>query len=271
MRLTQFAANGIRGIALWLAGCLLVAGLSVATGRADEAPPIAVAANLQAAMEEIATAFAADTGLSVRLVTGSSGNFVRQIRQGAPFELFFSADEGYVRDLAADGFTRDEGMLYGLGRIVLIVPHGSPLKADGTLEDLSSALADGRLTRFSIANPEHAPYGVAAEQALKHQHLWDALQTKLVLGENVSQAVQFAVSGNAQGGIVAYSLALSPEVAARADHALIPEDWHQPLNQRMVLLKGAGSTAERFYSYVQSPPARAIFRKFGYLLPGEGS
>ena len=252
------------------AGLALLAGLALAgpAGAADT-PPIAVAANLQDAMTELVEAFEADTGLSVKPTFGSSGNFARQIRQGAPFELFFSADEAYVDDLADDGFTRDAGALYGVGRIVLILPKGSPLAADGSLDDLAAALKDGRLKRFAIASPAHAPYGRAAEEALGHKGLWDRLQSKLVLGENVSQAAQFAVSANAQGGIVAYSLALSPNVAARSDHALIPANWHAPLNQRMVLLNGAGETAERFHAYVQTPPARAIFRKYGYLLPDE--
>ena len=251
---------------------LTVAALLAGPGsaRAGKAPPIAVAANLQVAMEEIAEAFEADTGETLKLTFGSSGNFARQIRQGAPFELFFSADEQYVRDLAGDGFTGDEGALYGIGRIVLVVPKtGSPLKADGSLGDLKSAIAEGRVSRFAIASPEHAPYGLAAKQALQHGGLWESLQPHIVLGENVSQTALFATSGNAEGGIIAYSLALSPNVMTIADHALIPADWHAPLNQRMVLLKDAGPVAERFYAYVQTPPARAIFRKYGYVLPGE--
>lgn len=265
-RVLGAAAGGLSVLTV-LSG-LAVSGLAGQV-RAEDAPPIAVAANLQAAMEEIADAFTAETGLEPRLTFGSSGNFAAQIRQGAPFELFFSADERYVLDLARDGFTRDEGMLYGSGRIVLIVPKGSSLKADGNLDDLKAAIADGRLSRFAIANPEHAPYGQAAQQALQHAGLWEAIQPKLVLGENVSQTALFATSGNAQGGIVAYSLALSPKVMPVADHALIAADWHAPLNQRMALLKDAGPTAERFYSFVQSPPARAIFRRYGYALPGE--
>jgi molybdate transport system substrate-binding protein len=202
---------------------------------------------------------------------GSSGNFARQIRQGAPFQMYLSADENYVLDLARDGFTRDEGTLYAVGRIVIITPHGSPLKADGSLEDLKAALADGRLTKFAIANPEHAPYGKRAEEALRHQGLWDAVRPKLVLGENVSQAAQFATSANAQGGIIAYALALSPKLSALGRYELIPADWHSPLRQRMVLLKNAGPVAERFYDYVQQQAARAIFRKYGFVLPGEQS
>lgn len=123
------------------------------------------------------------------------------------------------------------------GRIVIAVPNGSILTADGSLESLRAALAEGKITRFAIANPEHAPYGKRAEDALKHAGLWDAIQPHLILGENVSQAGQFALSGNAEGGIIAYSLALAPELAAQGSHALIPADWHEPLLQRMVLLK----------------------------------
>ena len=238
---------------------------------ADKPPVVAGAADLQFALEEIAKVFTADTGLSVRLSMGSSGNFARQIRQGAPFQMYLSADENYVLDLARDGFTRDEGALYAVGRIVIIAPHGSPLKADRSLEDLKAALADERLTKFAIASPEHAPYGKRAEEALRHQGLWDTIRPKLVLGENVSQAAQFATSANAQGGIIAYSLALAPKLSALGRYALIPADWHSPLRQRMVLLKNAGPVAERFYAYVQQPAARAIFRKFGFVLPGEHS
>lgn len=245
--------------------------LAAAPVRAEDSPVIAAAADLQFAIRDIAEAFKAETGEEVRLSMGSSGNFARQIRQGAPFQIYMSADEQYVLDLARDGFTRDEGDLYAVGRIVLMIPHGSPLKADGTLEDLRAGLSEGRVTRFAIANPDHAPYGRAARQALVGQDLWEAVQPTLVLGENVSQATQFATSANAQGGIIAYSLALSPQVSARGTFELIPEAWHAPLRQRMVLLSNAGPIAERFYEYVQQPAARAIFRKYGFVLPGEAS
>jgi molybdate transport system substrate-binding protein len=239
------------------------------TARAGPPPLIAAASDLQFALEEVAGAFQADTGLSVSLAMGSSGNFARQIRQGAPFQIFLSADEDYVLDLARDGFTRDEGVLYAIGRIVLLVPRGSPLAADASLADLAAALADGRLTRFAIANPEHAPYGRRAQEALRHAGLWEAIRPRLVYGENVSQAAQFATSGNAQGGIVAYSLALAPRVAALGAHVVIDEAWHSPLRQRMALLRDAGPVAERFFGYLQEPPARAILRRYGFLLPGE--
>jgi molybdate transport system substrate-binding protein len=230
---------------------------------------VAAASDLQFALKDVAGAFLADTGQSVVLSFGSSGNFARQIRQGAPFQMYLSADESYVLDLVRDGFTRDEGLLYGVGRIVVIAAHGSAVKADGLLNDLAAALDDGRLVRFAIANLDHAPYGKRAEEALRHRGLWGKIQPKLVLGENVSQAAQFATSSNAQGGIIAYSLALSPMLSKLGAFALIPEGWHEPLRQRMVLLNNAGPVAERFYAYVQEPAARAIFHKYGFVMPGE--
>lgn len=259
-----------RRVAAWLLGGILLLGLASAS-RADAPPLVAAAADLQFALSEVAQAFRERTGEEVKLTFGSSGNFARQIREGAPFQLYLSADERYVLDLARDGLVRDEGELYAIGRLVLKVPTGSPLKADGTLEDLRAAIADGRLRRFAIANPEHAPYGRRAEEALRHAGLWDVIQPFLVFGENVSQATQFATSGNAQGGIVAYSLALAPEVAKLGHHALIPADWHEPLRQRMALLKDAGPVAERFYRFVQEPESRAILIRFGFVLPGEAA
>jgi molybdate transport system substrate-binding protein len=250
---------------------LSLSGIALRPGMAEEPPVIAGAADLKFALEEVAAAFRRDTGGEVRLAFGSSGNFYRQIRQGAPFQMFLSADEQFALDLARKGFALDEGMLFAVGRIVVLVPHGSPLKADGTLADLRAALADGRVEKFAIANPEHAPYGRRAEEALRHAGLWEQIEDKLVLGENVAQAAQFATSGATQGGIVAYSLALSPEISELGSYALIPQDWHEPLRQRMVLLRGAGETARRFHAYVQEPAARAIFRRFGFVLPGESS
>jgi molybdate transport system substrate-binding protein len=260
-----------RRIALALLLGLSLGGIAPRPGAAEEPPVVAAAADLKFALEEVAKAFRADTGAEVRLAFGSSGNFYRQIQQGGPFQVFLSADEQFVLDLANKGHTLDEGALYAVGRIVVMVPHGSPLKADGTLADLRAALAEGRVEKFAIANPEHAPYGRRAEEALRHAGLWEQVKDKLVLGENVAQATLFTTSGAAQGGIVAYSLALSPEVSRLGSFALIPQDWHEPLRQRMVLLKGAGETARRFYAYVQEPAARAIFRRFGFVLPGESS
>ena len=242
--------------------CSLVPIMSLA-----ETANVAAASNMQFALQEIAARYQKDRGHSLRLVFGSSGNLYRQISQGAPFQLFLSADEAYVQQLAAAGKTLDEGVLYGLGRIALMAPKGASLTLGGELQGLTAALAEGQIKKFAIANPEHAPYGRAAEQALQHAGLWDALQGKLVLGENIAQAAQFATSGNAQGGIIAYSLALAPSLAARGEWALIPQDWHQPLRQRMVLLNKANATSEAFYRYLQEPAARAIMADYGFTLP----
>lgn len=244
--------------------------LSAPLAARDGAPVVAAAADLQFAIADLVTAFQAETGQEVRVSLGSTGNFARQIREGAPFELFMAADESFVLDLARDGFTRDEGALYALGRIALIVPRSGVLAADGTLADLGQALADGRVTRFAIANPEHAPYGMRAREALEHTGLWEGIVPRLVQGENVAQAAQFALSGNAQGGIVAYSLALAPQVAAMGDHALIPAEWHAPLLQRMALMPEAGPVAVAFYDYILSEEGRGIMERHGFTLPGDG-
>lgn len=250
---------------------LLLAYAAPVPAAAQSAPTVAAASDLKFALEEIAAKFKAESGRDIRLTFGSSGNFTTQLLQGAPFEIFLSADEGYVFQLADAGKTADRGVLYAEGRIVLFAPKGSPLNPDAGFKDLRKALADGRIQRFAIANPEHAPYGRAAEQAMKGQGLWDAVLPKLVLGENVSQAAQFAASGSTQGGIFAYSLVLAPAVGGLGRYVLIPSEWHAPLRQRMVLMKSAGETARAFYRFVQEPAARALFRQYGFVLPGEAS
>jgi len=250
--------------AAMLAGILLGPSAIAATE-----PPIAAAADLNAALPEVAALFQKATGETVKLTFGSSGNFAQQIQNGAPFEVFLSADEGYVRTLAAAGKTDGEGTLYAIGRIGVFQPKGSAIRADGQLKDLGAAVRDGRLQKFAIANPEHAPYGRAAQEALTHAGLWSAIQPKLVLGENVAQATQFATSGSAQGGIIPLSLALTPQVAAAGSFALIPADWYKPLRQRAVLIKGAGETARAFYAFLQTPPARAVFKRYGFVASRE--
>lgn len=255
---------------LWMVAVLLLmlSGLAQAQPVSD-VPAIAAASDLQFALEDIATRFRADTKLDVKLVFGSSGNFFRQIEQGAPFQLFMSADEGFIFKLADLGRTEDRGALYAVGRIVLFAPHRSSFKPDAQMEGLNSALSGDRIKRFAIANPEHAPYGRAAEQALRKLGPWASLQPKLVLGENVSQAAQFATAGSADGGIFAYSLALSPAVSKLGTYVLIPAETHDPLRQRMVLVRGAHSTARTFYGYLQQSAAREIFKRYGFVLPGE--
>lgn len=251
---------------LLLLACTIVLGAAPAWAAE---PLIAAASDLKFALEEIAGTYQKETGRSVRLTMGSSGTFATQIRNGAPFQMFLSADEDFVLKLHADGFAKDDGVLYGIGRIVLIAPPDSGLKVDGELKGLGEALRNGGIKRFAIADPEHAPYGRRAEEALRYAKLWDLIKPRLVLGENISQATQFATSGSAQGGIVALSLVMAPQMASMGRYALIPESWHQPLRQRMVLLKGADAATEAFYRYMQQPTARAIMRRYGFSLPDE--
>lgn len=240
--------------------------------RPSDPPPrplVAAASDLKFALDDVIAQFARDTGIKVRVTYGASGNLSRQIVQGAPYELFLSADEGYALALADRGLTRDRGELYAMGRIVLFVHTGSPLQADPQLEHLASRLADRTAGRLAIANPEHAPYGRAAEQVLRSLGLWEAARSHLVLGENVAQAAQFARSGNADGGIIAHSLALAPQMRARGSFALLPDSLHAPLRHRMVLLQAASPEAERFYDYLKSAAARSTLARYGFELPVE--
>jgi molybdate transport system substrate-binding protein len=242
-------------------------GYGAAAQSAPPAPLVAAASDLQFALDEIVAQFAVETGIAPRVTYGSSGNFARQIEQGAPYELFLSADESYVVRLMQRGLTRGPGDLYAIGRIVVFAPHGSPLTPDAKLAHLARRLADGTAGRFAIANPEHAPYGRAAEQALRSLGLWDAVRPRLLYGENVAQAAQFASSGNADGGIIALSLALGPGLRGRGSFELLPASLHAPLRQRMVLLEPATPAAARFHEYLRSPASRAILARHGFALP----
>jgi molybdate transport system substrate-binding protein len=235
--------------------------------RTETPPRVAAASDLQFALAEVGDRFETDTGAGVELIFGSSGTLARQIHDGAPFELFLSADEAFVEDLVRAGRTEGAGTLYAIGRIVLFAPAGSPLVPEDGLDGLAAMMARGQVRRFAIANPEHAPYGRAAEQALRKRGIWEALRPALVLGENVSQAAQFATTGNAVGGIIAYSLALAPPMRERGTFALIPESDHEPLRQRMVLTSSSRSVAARFYAYLQAPTARSVLERYGFVLP----
>jgi molybdate transport system substrate-binding protein len=233
---------------------------------AQKPPTIAAAANLSFALDEIARAFARAQGTRVELVFGASGTLTRQIRDGAPFELFLSADEEFPNQLSAAGLTRDAGAVYAVGRLVVFAPKGSPLTVDERLEGLVRLAKAGGVNRFAIANPEVAPYGKAAEAVLRKRGLWDTIRPRLVLGDTIAQAAQFATTGNAVGGLIAYSLVLAPDFGDRGTYAVIPDADYPPLRQRMVLLKRATPTATQFYEYVLSEAARAIFRKHGYAV-----
>ena len=242
---------------------LLFSPLSLAV----DIPIIAAASSVKFALQDIARAFHQDTGKTVRISYSSSGNLTRQIQQGGPFELFLSANEKYVVQLEQQQKTLDPGHVYALGRLALLTTNNSPLLLDEHLSGLKQALQKGQLKRVAIANPEHAPYGVAAREVLQQLDLWELIQPKLVLGENVAQAAQFASSGAAQIGLISYSLALAPALQNRSRHLLVPATLHQPLQQTMVLLNNAGNTAKLFFKFMQQDKARTILSRYGYTTP----
>lgn len=246
---------------LLLAGSLLIA----ATAHAEKIT-VAAAADLKFVMDEIVTTFKqANPTEQVEVIYGSSGKFHTQIQQGAPYDLYFSADIAFPRELAKAGFAASEVKSYAFGRIVLW-----SASMDATKMTLAS-LTDPKVTRIAIANPKHAPYGKRAEEALKASGLWEKVEPKLVYGENIAHAVQFAQTGNAQVGIIALSLAINPELSKRGGYWLIPDKLHQPLEQGFVITKRAegNALAKHFADYISSKPARAVMTKYGFVLPGE--
>lgn len=250
-------------------GLLLAYVLLIGAPALAGAPIVAAASDLQFALTEAAEQFRLQTGHALRLNFGSSGNFRRQIAQGAPFELYLSADERYVQALDEEGYTQDEGVIYAIGRLVWLqrAGRGDLPSEDAPLAAVQSALeahAGGAIERIALANPEHAPYGVAAQQALEHAGLWEQAEPLRILGENVSQAAQFALSDDARGGLVAYSLALAPTLGERSEYVLIPEAWHKPLRQRMVLTNQAGEVASAFYQWLQQEEGQSILRTYGF-------
>ncbi|HEY2381650.1 MAG TPA: molybdate ABC transporter substrate-binding protein [Terriglobia bacterium] len=222
---------------------------------------VAAASDLSFPIKEIVQAYQQQTGNEVRLTLGSSGNFFTQIQNGAPFDVFLSADIDYPKQLEKGGqAVPGSTFIYGIGSIVLWVPKSSPLK----IETLGmQALLDPKVKKISIANPEHAPYGRAAEAALKAAAVYDRVKSKLVFGENISQAAQFVQSGAADVGIIAHSLA-SSEPMAGGRQWQVPQNLYPRLEQGAVLLKHGGAEAKAFELWLQSPASRKIFEKYGF-------
>lgn len=246
-----------------LAACALLA--TVGTAQAGKIM-IAAAADLKFAMDDIVTTFKKSYPADeVDVTYGSSGKFHTQIQQGAPYDLFFSADIGFPRELAKSGLAASDVKPYAVGRIVLW--SGS---LDATKMSLAS-LTDPKITRIAIANPKHAPYGKRAEEALRAAGLWEKVEPKLVYGENIAHTAQFVQTGNAQVGILALSLAINPELASKGGYALIPDSLHAPLEQGFVITRRAeGNTlAKRFADYMAGKAARAVMVKYGFVLPGD--
>ena len=222
---------------------------------------VAAASDLNFAIKEIIPAFERTTGHKVRLTLGSSGNFYAQIINGAPFDVFLSADLNYPKELERGGYALSGStFVYAVGRIALWVPGRSSLN----LEKLGmQSLADPSVRKIAIANPEHAPYGRAAVAAMKALNVYEQVKSKLVMGENISQAAQFVQSGAADIGVIAVSIAMSGPMRIGGRHWLIPTDLYPRMDQGAVLLKRAKPGAKAFHEWLRGSQARAVFERYG--------
>jgi molybdate transport system substrate-binding protein len=228
---------------------------------------IAAASDLNFAFKDLVALYEKKTGEHVKLSLGSSGNFYSQIENGAPFDLYFSADIRYPQKLIEGGHGLAESLYkYAVGRIVLWVPAKSLVVIDQGL----TALTHTSVRKIAIANPKHAPYGRAAVAALEHFKLYEAVKDKLVMGENISQAAQFVESGASDAGIIALSLAMAPTMKASGKYWEIPADAHPPLEQGAVLLKRSTNQekARDFLKFLQGSEGQEIMRRYGFMLPG---
>jgi molybdate transport system substrate-binding protein len=231
---------------------------------------VAAAADLKFALTELIRLFAQDSpGIKITATFGSSGSFFAQLSNEAPFDVFLSADRDYPRKLIEQGQALpDSEFLYAVGHLVIWVPNESPLPID---RDGLEALTDPGVKKIAIANPKHAPYGRAAAAALRHAGIYDAIESKLVLGDNVAQTAQFVESGAADVGLIALSLAMSPELRKKGHYAEVPPDAYPVLEQGGVVLSWVlnPEEADKFCRFLQTAPAREILNRFGFLLPGE--
>lgn len=245
--------------------CLLLASELSGMAAAQELR-VAAAADLQFVFQEVSARFQKETGHIVELTFGSSGNFFSQIQNGAPFDVFFSADVDYPAKLEAAGLVEPGTLsLYATGRITLWVRKGSPIDIDQGLRTLT----DARVHKISIANPEHAPYGRAAVAALRHERVYDKVRDRLVLGENISQAAQFVESGNADIGVVALSLVLAPPLKSEGMYYEIPRSFYPAIDQAVVILKSSKQkdVARQFLSSLKRPEIVEFMRSNGLTVP----
>jgi molybdate transport system substrate-binding protein len=245
--------------------------LLLLSGSQTAAPPLTIAAasDLQSVFPLVAQRFERETGQRVVLTFGSSGNFFAQLQNGAPFDLFFSADVEYPRRLAASQLAEPGTMYeYATGRIVLWSRKDGAVRVDQGL----TVLADPKVRRVAIANPDHAPYGRAAVAALQHEQLYNRVRNKLVLGENVSQAAQFAQTGNAEAGIVALSLALAPALRNSGSYQEIPESFHPPLRQAAIVLRASRNKdgARKLLEFLKTPAIARLMAEYGFKSPWTG-
>jgi molybdate transport system substrate-binding protein len=226
---------------------------------------VAAAADLQFALQDIAERFQKDTGTTVKVVYGSSGNFFQQIQSGAPFDVFFSANLDFAKKLESAGLAEPGSLYeYAAGKIVLWVPAESKLDLGVGLRSLTNP----SVQKIAIANPDHAPYGQAAVSALRAAGVYDQVRSKLVLGENISQAASFVLSGAADTGIIALSLALSPNMKGKGRYVEIPTGDYPRIRQACVILKTSANkeVAQRFLQFVKSSPVADMLRSYGFAI-----
>lgn len=238
------------------------------TARSEAPLAVAAASDMRFALDELAAEFARRGGGKIQITYGSSGQFATQISQGAPYDLFFSADEDAISRLTARGLIVATTVhAYGIGRIVLWVPRDSSLDPGDGL----SLLTTERVRFVAIANPEHAPYGRAAVQALRAAGIWDRVQRKLVLGENISQALQYVRTGNADVGIVALSLVVAEPVQSSGRYWRIPSSWYHPIRQTAGIVTSSvrREQGSAFLAFVNGPEGRKIMRRYGFAPPGK--
>jgi molybdate transport system substrate-binding protein len=227
---------------------------------------VAAAADLQSAMQEVAAQFQKDSGNPVKVIYGSSGNFFQQIQNGAPFDIFFSANLDYAKKLEAAGLTdSDSYYQYARGKIVVWVRNDSKINLDTGLR----ALLDPNVKKVAIANPLHAPYGQAAVAAMEKEGVYKKAKDKIVLGENISQAASFIISGAADIGVVALSLAVSPNMKDKGRYAEVPASEYPPIDQACVILKSSKNkeTAKQFLLFMKSVHVAETLKRYGFEVP----
>ena len=255
---------------LFLAGCfawgMCVGGFALPQDVFAEEIAIAAASDLNFAIKEVIAKYEKATGNHVKLSVGSSGNFFAQIQNGAPFDLYFSADIGYPKKLEEAGLTVPGSLYrYAVGRIVLWTNHRSQRDVSKGMD----LLRDRAVKKIAIANPKHAPYGRAAVAAMQHFKVYDEAKDRLVMGENISQAAQFIESGACDVGVIALSLALAPTMKAAGTYWEIPSEAHPPLEQGAAILKSSKlqKTAQEFIEFMQGTQGQEIMRRYGFTLP----
>lgn len=242
--------------------CVCLFSTMAVTPACAEQALVAVAANFIPPFREIALAFETTTGHTLRVAAGSSGNFYSQIKNGAPFDLFLSADRERPKLLEDEGLgVKESRMTYAIGRLVLWSPDENLIKGEETLRVK-------HYKRLAIANPKAAPYGVAAMQALQKLEQWESIQPHMVMGESLGQTMGFIESGNAQLGFVAWSQVLDPKIKGKGSHWLVPTHLHEPIKQDVILLtKGKNnSAAKALMEFIASPTAQTIITRYGYEL-----